>query len=735
MAWRWWWRRRPWRGRRRWRWRRRRRLKPRRYRRARRPARRTRVRRWRRRRVWGRRHYNRRRWRRRRKKKIVITQWNPSTVKKCVVKGYLPLLICGTGTTGTTYRNYGSHSNDYVKFDPFGGGFSTMQFTLQSLFEEYTKHHNTWSRSNQDLELVRYRGCRFKLYRHDNCDFIFTYNRKPPFTDSQLTGASLHPGILMTQRKKKIVTSYKTHPKGRATKTVSIRPPTLFTDKWYFQKDLCQLPLLTVSASAADLRFPFCSPQTDNPCIYFQVLHPWYNNAMSISTEYPKTNYEALISYFENKWSYQQGTKKKGPLGTVFNTFKTQEHIQYPAYTQYKVQDQTNANYYTKVSSLWGDHVYEKKILEGMKQNAQNMFTNREVPTLSGSQYLNFKTGLYSSIFLSNSRLAPDFPGFYWEVTYNPANDRGVGNKVWFDWCTKNDTSWKDIPGRVPIQDVPLWAAINGYYDYCKKYFHDPGVGKEGRLTIICPYTQPPLVNQDDPEKGFVPYDYNFGNTKMPDGNSYIPIEYRFKWYPCMFHQQNFMNDIVQCGPFAYHGTEKSVTLTCKYKFTFLFGGNPIPQQTIKDPCKQPTFPIPLGGGLPRDVQVENPKLLHEGYFFRAWDTRRGYFGEKAIKRMQEKQTYAEFFAGPPKRPRFEVPAIQGEDSGLLESKYHPWQEDSQTETESETEVPEQTSPTQAIQLQLQRQLQQQRKLGRTVKCIIQQLVKTQHHLHVPIIH
>ncbi len=177
-----------------------------------------------------------------------------------------------------------------------------------------------------------------------------------------------------------------------------------------------------------------------------------------------------------------------------------------------------------------------------------------------------------------------------------------------------------------------------------------------------------------------------------------------------MFHQQNFMNDIVQCGPFAYHGTEKSVTLTCKYKFTFLFGGNPIPQQTIKDPCKQPTFPIPLGGGLPRDVQVENPKLLHEGYFFRAWDTRRGYFGEKAIKRMQEKQTYAEFFAGPPKRPRFEVPAIQGEDSGLLESKYHPWQEDSQTETESETEVPEQTSPTQAIQLQLQRQLQQQKK-------------------------
>ncbi len=114
----------------------------------------------------------------------------------------MPLLICGTGTTGTTYRNYGSHQADYVKFDPFGGGISTLQFSLQFLYEEYQKHRNTWSRSNVDLELVRYKGCSLKLYRHPEADFFFTYNRKPPFTDSQLTGPYLHPGNIDAQKEK-----------------------------------------------------------------------------------------------------------------------------------------------------------------------------------------------------------------------------------------------------------------------------------------------------------------------------------------------------------------------------------------------------------------------------------------------------------------------------------------------------------------------------------------------------
>lgn len=92
--------------------------------------------------------------------------------------------------------------NDYTKYDPAGGGMSTFMFTLQGLFDEYQAHHNSWSRSNMDLELIRYKGAKFTLYRHPETDFIFWYNRKLPFHDTQLTGPEMQPGISMCSRKK-----------------------------------------------------------------------------------------------------------------------------------------------------------------------------------------------------------------------------------------------------------------------------------------------------------------------------------------------------------------------------------------------------------------------------------------------------------------------------------------------------------------------------------------------------
>nr|UGV45067.1 MAG: ORF1 [Torque teno virus] len=740
MAWGWWWRRRRWRPRRRWRTRRRRRVRPRRRRPAPRHARRRRVRRWRWRRGWRRRQYLRRRRRLKRKKKINITQWNPSTVKKCVIRGYLPLIICGTSdSTGTVHRNYASHANDYVQYDPFGGGMCTMLFTLGKLFEEYTKHHNRWSHSNVDLELVRYRGARLTLYRNPETDFILTYNRKGPFTDSQLTGASLHPGMLMNQRKKILIPSLQTKPKGRKVKRITIKPPTLYTDKWYFQSDFYNIGLTSLGVTTANLRFPFCSPQTNNICTYFQVLSPRYNVACSIDPTYLKTNYDNLLTYIEQNYDLHPIRPRSttaptsGFPGTVFNTFKTQEHIVNPKAESYK-QTIENGNYYTKVQSVWGDHVYKKSIVTAMKQNAQNMYDNHKQASFQESQYLNFKTGYYSSIFLTNGRLSPDFKGLYTEVMYNPNNDRGVGNKVWIDWCTKNDSTWRDRPGALTVSDIPLWAAFYGYADYCKKYYNDPGLLHEVRVVVRCPYTEPPLTDADNTDMGFMAYDYNFGKGIMPDGNGYIPVRYRFHWYLCMFHQQNFMEDIVRCGPFAYKGENKSAVLMCKYKFNFLFGGNPIPQQTLKDPSKQPTFPLPVPGGGPPRLQIANPKHLNEGFYFKAWDLRRGLFGQKAIKRMQEQPFYAEFFAGPPKRPRWEVPAMAAEDDfDSRERKPKPYVESSQEETETEAEAQEETQTLPQTE-QLRIQLREQKLIKLQLQHLFKQLLKTQVHLHAPII-
>nr|UGV45079.1 MAG: ORF1 [Torque teno virus] len=739
MAWWGFWRRRRRWPKRRWRWRRRRRRpRPRRRRRAARASRRPRVRRRRWRGGWRRRTYIRRTRRKRRRKKFKLTQWNPSTVKRCTIRGYIPLIICGTGTTGTSYLNYASHMFDNKKLDPYGGGVSTMMFTLQGLFEEYQRHRNKWSTSNVDLELVRYHGCSMKLYRSPTADFIFQYNRKAPFNDTQLTCPAMQPCVqLNTKGKKIILKSFATKPKGRGSVTVKIAPPTLFQDRWYFQKDLRNVPLVTTKAIAANLRFPFCPPQTDNCCIYFQVLHPFFNNILSITPQYLPNNYLALKNHLSTHFTTRTNPQKGGTTGVYFNTFKTEEHIFEPNWTQYK-ETATNFNTpqnkkYSNISSLWGDNVYQQGIVQAFEQNATNMYNARKRTTFQESKYLSHKTGIFSPILLSQQRLSPDYPGMYWTVTYNPFNDKGIGNKVWIDWCTKNDSQYRETAGRIPIVDIPLYAALLGYRDYCSKYYHDRGLHKEVRVTIQCPYTDPPLYDKDNTDMGYVPYDFNFGDGKMPDGAGYIPEEYRFKWYICMFHQQGWMNDIVQCGPFAYNLKEKNVALVCKYKFNFSFGGNPIVTQTLKDPSTQPDYPIPGSGQFPTRLQVTDPKLLNEGYIFRRWDIRRGFYGEKSIKRMQQKPTNADLLTGPSKKPRFEVPAAaQEEDSTSGETKLVPWYESSVTETETEAEVQEETQETH-LHEQLKQQLLQQRKLQRHLRFFFEQLVKTQHHLHVPL--
>lgn len=663
----------------------------------------------------------------------------------------MPLLICGTGTTGTTYKNYGTHTDDYKKYDPFGGGISTLKFSLKFLYDEYCKHRNTWSRSNQELELVRYRGCSFKLYRHSTCDFFVNYDRKGPFTDSQLTGPKLHPANMLMSRKRVIVKSYKTYPKGRATKVFRVRPPTLLTDKWYFQKDMCNTTLLTVGASIGNLRFPFCSPQTDNCCIYFQVFTSMHQNAMSISADYLETNYNRIINYLKSHWheDMRKGTitnyKEPDRMGTVFNTFKTEEHIKEPPIKpQTSATDQTSGynKYYTggpysydKVNSLWGDYIYTNGIIDAFQQNATKYYESRRGghPSFLSSKYLNHKTGIFSPIFLARQRLSPDFPGFYQEVIYNPNTDKGIGNKVWIVPCTQQDNMWNpNSKSSYPIVDIPLWMCFLGYSDYVAKASKSPGHWKEVRLVIISPYTQPPLYNPNSRDQGYVPFDSNFGEGKMPDGQPYIPIEYRFSWYICMFHQQNIMNDFAQSGPFAYDGSEKSAVLSARYKFTFYFGGNPIPQQTIKDPCTQPTYPFPDPSGQPATVQVEDPSKLDERFYFKRWDIRRGIFGQKAIKRMSAEQVYDEFLTGEPKRPRLEVPPVADEDYNSEETRSTVSSKSPRTTTKRYQEKEKETTTPQLKQ-QLLVNIQEQKRIKSQLKELCQQLVKTQCHLNAPI--
>ena len=184
-------------------------------------------------------------------------------------------------------------------------------------------------------------------------------------------------------------------------------------------------------------------------------------------------------------------------------------------------------------------------------------------------------------------------------------------------------------------------------------------------------------------------------------------------------------------GPFAPKDTKPVMQLNMKYSFRFTWGGNPISTQIVKDPCTQPTFEIPGGGVIPRRIQVINPKVLGPSYSFRSFDIRRDMFSGSSLKRVSEQQETSEFLFSGGKRPRIDLPKYvpPEEDSNIQERQQReqrPWT----SESESEAEAQEETQAG-SVREQLQQQLQEQLQLRRGLKCLFEQLVRTQQGVHV----
>ncbi len=240
------------------------------------------------------------------------------------------------------------------------------------------------------------------------------------------------------------------------------------------------------------------------------------------------------------------------------------------------------------------------------------------------------------------------------------------------------------------MQDMPLYILLNGYVDWAKKERNNWGLATQYRVLIVCPYTYPRLYVETDPYYGYVMYSESFGAGQMPDGSTYVPIKWRGKWYPHMIHQQRVMEDIAITGPFAPKQNVPSVQMSVKYKFRFNWGGNPIVEQIVRDPCTQPTYEIPGSGNMPPRVQVIDPRVVGPNYTFKSWDIRRDQFSKQSIKRMSEQPETAEPSFEGPKRPRIDQgpQAQQEKDFGSrVQREQRPWNSD-QSEEDSEAKQP-----------------------------------------------
>nr|UGV43881.1 MAG: ORF1 [Torque teno virus] len=723
MAWGYWWRRRFWRPKRRWRrWRRRRRLRPRRPRRSvRRPRRR--VRRWRRgrrryRRGWRRRTYIRAR-RRRRRKRLVLTQWHPAVRRKCTITGYMPVVWCGHGRAS---YNYAWHSDDCIKQPwPFGGSLSTVSFNLKVLYDENQRGLNRWTYPNDQLDLARYKGCKLTFYRTKDTDYIAQYDISEPYQLDKYSCPSYHPCKMMMAKNKILIPSYDTRPKGKQKVSIRIPPPKLYTDKWYSQSDLCKVNLLSLAVTAASFLHPFGSPQTANICTTFQVLQPFYYQAIGTSSQKHKTVIDILYS----KNTYWQSNITQWFLVGV----KDPKNMSQQLFQDINTKANKDTNYdwfaYTPVSHIenikhaatayWTQLTQNHPQATNSNEGLVEPWTSATIP-----QY-EYHLGMFSPIFIGPTRTKTKFKTAYFDCTYNPLLDKGIGNCVWYQYSTKADTQISKIGCYCMLENIPLYAAFHGYIDFIEMEIGKGQDPKEnGLICCICRYTDPPMYNEDHPTMGYVFYNTNFGNGKWIDGRGDIPTYWLQRWKPVVMFQGDVVRDLVESGPFSYKDTLTHTSLTMKYSFYFTWGGNQAYQQTIKNPCKDD------GSGSnrkSRDVQVTDPTTVGPEYVFHSWDWRRGFLSERALKRLFEKPLNYEEYPKKPKRPRIFPPTAR-------ESQPQEQEESSLSEEEKSLLSTEEV-PKEKIQRQLKFQLKQQQRLGQQLHLIQQQLLKTQAGLHL----
>nr|UHK06750.1 MAG: ORF1 [Torque teno midi virus]UHK06761.1 MAG: ORF1 [Torque teno midi virus] len=514
---------------------------------------------------------------RRKRKKIKIEQWQPEKIVKCRIKGLTLLLLGAQGKQFACYTN--EEFNWTPSRTPGGGGFAVERFTLQSLYNDFKLGRNYWSKSNLNLDLCRYTGCKIKLFRHRHTDFIVSYKLQPPFNLDKDTYMNSNPYDLMLRTKHKIVPSHKTKPNGRQTVTLRIKPPKQMNTHWYFQETFRESTLVQLTATAINLNYSYLAPTGQNQLLSLLGINQqfYYNASWGNTNQGTKNHYNPLT-----------GNKDLSPNLKV----KYRETD-----TAFKDVTVTQENYSTSIS-------YEKGW---------------------------FQSALLKAVQIQSQEVLP-----ITAFRYNPTIDNGSGNAVWLSSVLNSTYNKPTSDKTLIIENQPLWKALFGFFNFVQAVKGD----KQFLRSYIVILQSPAIFPYKDigTKNYHIPIDRSFidgqGPYKQP------PTQQQKKlWFPTLENQLESINYIVQCGPYVpkyQEERESNWQLPMFYYFYFKWGGSFNPDEPVADPSGQRTYPVPNQNTAA--VQVINPKKQAAESILHAWDYRRGYITKTAIKRIQEYQ-------------------------------------------------------------------------------------------------
>nr|UGV36672.1 MAG: ORF1 [TTV-like mini virus] len=634
------------------------------------------------RRYWRRRFrrpFQRRYWRRRRRvrkrlysrklKKITLKQWQPSSVKRLKIKGTYPLFLSTSDRLSNNLNLYlESIAPQYV---PGGGGFNICNFSLQTLYSEHLKLHNWWTHTNDNYPLIRFTGCTIKLFQQEHVDYIFTYNNNYPMSASNLTYTSTHPSVMLLNNRKRVIRCKKYNPKRKPYTKIKIHPPSQLQNKWYFQKDIANLPLLQTISTAASLDRAYTSSNAQSTTVGFTSLNPQlFSNHSFIKL--PTTGYQPRPT--QRLFATRNNSKdpKVVSIGELIFLGDTNEHkegITITRATQGMTHTQNfseKLEKYLQDTAYWGNPFHPTWFSE----DYEFWITNADTAQLKNT-YTSADTKLNQnpSLFVNNTQ------PLKFKCRYNPFNDDNK-NEVYLVKInnTTQEFEYHEPPGKPELitKDLPLWTCLWGYLDYQKKLALYNSIDTTCLLVILSHSIDPKT------QQIFIPLDEDFLKNKSPfrpEENHIIPTDMD-NWHPKVAFQVQSVNHIACSGPYtAKLQSQQSVEAHMQYIFYFKLGGTPPPMSTLTAPTNQPKYPSP--DNILQTTSLQSPTMPIEYYLY-SFDQRRHELTKKAIQRIKKyKET--------------ETPLLQITDPAAAMHRQSS-QETSQTseseDSEKETETP-----------------------------------------------
>nr|UGV42649.1 MAG: ORF1 [TTV-like mini virus] len=559
------------------------------------------------------------------KLKLTVQQFQPNKINKCKIIGTKCLF------QGSPLRS----NNNYIQYvysktpenHPGGGGWSMLVFSLESLYEDFLHLQNIWTRSNTALPLVRYLGTSFKFYQSDFTDYVVVYDRCLPMITTPYSHADSSPIRMLSKKHKVIIPSRLTQQRKKPYKKVFIKPPTQFTNEWFFQRDICKIPLVQITATAVSLTHPFCAPKATSNNISLKMLgtklfnNPNFQSFPQTSGYSPKEYY---TEHHEPQKMYLWSTSQHLTDGTEVSSSNIKS-LQLTPLTNTKLNRAgTPLQTGTNSQQHWGNPFYH----DNLDRQSISIYLSQMSPLDAMELINNSSTKKYSLITPTTS--------MFYTVRYNPDTDTGEGNKIYLV-SNSRATSWKEPENEVLIfHGFPLYILAWGWTDYIKKTKQT--VDPDQNYIVVIQTKQ-----FDVEEQYYVPIDQDFIDgydpyVKHPDHGHIEPSQYSNEhWFPKLQFQQQSLEKLCMSGPACNRNTESQyLQAFCKYKFYFKWGGCPKQIENIFDPCSQSHWNIPhyINGRL----EIQNPNTSPQTEIYE-WDWKGDYIKDSCIQRIKDNTT------------------------------------------------------------------------------------------------